>query len=454
MDFHRQSIYFIIMKTRYLFLTFLILTAPSIAVFAQGPAVFQTLTVNDAVQIALEKNLSLMQNAIDLGTKKRTLDHSWNSLLPTLSASAMISHPTSLTGPIEPESRNVWTPGFSFSAGLTLSATVIENIKKAKADYQTGLLSYEAARQELELSVRKLFYQMLLLDANRELAVQNFQSAQARHEQTVVLNRIGQAPVLDELSARVDMENIRPTVINAEMLYENAMDSFKTILGIPAETTIKLEGNFTGEITGDISSANTGSGDSLEALRLLQSIRSMEAQRNAVRNNAYIPSLRLSWSSNPAYNIQNEVWNDSGSFSVSLGFNVDNFLPWSGAKTQIDTLDDNIRAAIIQLTEITRNRDNRINQNIRTVLKISESLDAINLNIELAQSTYDIYEESYKRGAADYQRLRNASDSIAQAKNRLLQEQYNLVSTLLDLEKELNIPFGTLFESSGSNEKK
>jgi len=178
MDFRRNSIYFIIMKTRNLFLTFLLLTAPSIAVFAQEPAVFRALTVNDAVQIALEKNLSLMQNAIDLGTKKRSLDHSWNSLLPTLNASAMISHPTSVTGPIEPESRNVWTPGFSFSAGLTLSASVIENIKKAKADYQTGLLSYEAARQELELSVRKLFYQMLLLDANRELAVQNFQSAQ------------------------------------------------------------------------------------------------------------------------------------------------------------------------------------------------------------------------------------------------------------------------------------
>jgi outer membrane protein TolC len=55
-------------------------------------------------------------------------------------------------------------------------------------------------------------------------------------------------------------------------------------------------------------------------------------------------------------------------------------------------------------------------------------------------------EDAYKRGAADYQRLRNAGDSIAQAKNQLLQEQYNLISTLLDLEKELNIPFGTLIK--------
>jgi outer membrane protein TolC len=66
------------------------------------------------------------------------------------------------------------------------------------------------------------------------------------------------------------------------------------------------------------------------------------------------------------------------------------------------------------------------------------------LNVELAQSTYQMYEDSFRRGAVDYQRLRSAGDSLEQAKNRLLQEQYNLVSALLDLEKELNIPFGTL----------
>jgi outer membrane protein TolC len=416
--------------------------APSFAApaFTQEIGTSQVLTVDEAVRTALNNNLSLKRNAIDLGTRKRTADRSWNSLLPTVSASAMVSHPMSVTGPVEPESRDVWTPGFSINAGLTLSASVIENIKKAQADYEAGLLTYETARQELELSVRKLFYQILLLDANRELAVQNFTSAQARYEQSATLARVGQAPRLDELSARVDMENQRPSVRNAEMLYENALDSFKAILGIPAETLIRLEGQ-NGEW--EIGGVPTGN-ESLEAARLLITIRSMEAQRNAVRNSAYIPNLRLSWSSTPLYNLQNENWNDNGSFSISLGFNIDNFLPWSGAKTQIDTLNDNIRATEIQLAETLRNRENRVSQNMRTLDRILESLEATKLNVELAQSTYTQYEDAYRRGAADYQRLRSAGDSLEQAKNRLLQEQYNLVSALLDLEKELNIPFGSL----------
>jgi outer membrane protein len=403
------------------------------------------LTIDTAVRIALDSNLNLRRSALDLQTRKRTADRSWNSLLPTISASALASHPTSITGPIEPESRNVWTPGLSLSAGISLSASIFDNIKKAQTDYEVGTLSYESACQELELQVRKLFYQILLLDANRELATQNFASAQARYEQSAALVRIGQAPRLDELSARVDMENMRPTVRNAEMLHENALDSFKTILGFSTETLLRLDGSLSGTIIGSLSGINTASGASLEAANLAKSIQSMQAQRNAIRNGAYIPSLRLSWNSSPLYSTQNKDWNDNGSFSISLSINIDNFFPWSPANTQITNLNDNIQAAQIQLTDAIRNRENRLNQNMRTIERIFESLDAMTLNVELAQTTYEMYEDAYRRGAADYQQLRGGSDSLEQAKNRLLQEQYNLISALLDLEKELYIPFGTLW---------
>jgi len=436
------------MKTKNLLLVVLLLITGTLTVFAAdlqfATGAIQTLTVDDAVRIALENNLNLRQNALDLGISRRNADRSWNSLLPTLNASAMISHPTSITGPIEPDSRNVWTPGFSISAGFTFSASVIENIKKAKSDYETGLLSYEAARQEIELQVRKMFYQLILLDSNREISSQNLQNAQTRYEQIVVLVRLGQSTMLDELSAKVDMENARPSALNTEIQYENAIDSFKSILGIPSDTVLKLDGSLAVEISQNITNANNESSVSLEALRLMQSIRSMEAQRNTIRNNAYIPSLRLSWTSTPLYNIQNKSWSDNGSFSITLGFNIDNFFPWSSAKTQIDNLNDNISSAQIQLSDSLRNRDNRINQYLRNIEKIFESIDAITLNVDLAQRTYEMTEDAYNRGAADYQRLRNAGDSINQAKNHLFQEQYNLISTLLDLEKELNIPFGTL----------
>jgi len=445
--------YCLSMKTKYLFLIVPILALTGThTVFAQdelrGGAIPEVLTIDAAVNLALENNLNLRRSALDVQTRQRSSDRSWNSLLPSINAGVMASHPTSITGPIEPDSRNVWTPGFSLSAGITLSTSIIENIRRAQADYELGLLSYESARQELELQVRKLFYQILLLDANRELAAQNFASAQDRYERSAARVRVGQAPRLDELSARVDMENLRPSVRNAELLYENALDSFKIILGFPQETVIRLDGSLSGAISGNLSETRTEANGSLEAASLSKTIQSMEAQRKSIHNSAYIPNMRLSWSSMPLYTnsiLNDRSWNDNGSFSITFGLNLDNFFPWSPARTQIENLNDNIQSVQIQLADSIRNRENRINNTIRTIERITESLEAMRLNVDLAQSTYALHEEAYRLGAADYQQLRGAGDSLEQARYRLLQEQFNLISALLDLEKELNIPFGTLF---------
>jgi hypothetical protein len=55
-----------------------------------------------------------------------------------------------------------------------------------------------------------------------------------------------------------------------------------------------------------------------------------------------------------------------------------------------------------------------------------------------------MYEESYRNGTEDLQNLRAAQDSLALAQNRLLEEQYNRALAVLELELELNIPFGSL----------
>jgi outer membrane protein TolC len=395
------------------------------------------LTVDEAVRIALDNNLGLRRSTLETAGKKRASDRSWNSLLPSLSASAGISHPSSITGPVSPE-RNEWTPGISLSASFSVSTAVIENIKKARADYEAGLLSREMAGQELELQVRKLFYQILLLQANKELVSQSLESARARYEESAALARAGQASRLDERSARVDLENQRPQLRNAETLYANALDSFKAVLGIEQETELRLQGNL--EYDGTVVAGESSGDDSLEAAVLRQGIKALEAQRKAAWHEAYIPGLRFSWNANPLYD--NEAWNDNaGSFSITLGINIDSFLPWSAAKTQMDALDDSIQSSQLQLAESLRNREDRIRQYERTIHQSRETIEVLALNVELAESTYEMYGEAYRQGAADYQSLRNAGDSLLQAKYQVQQEYYNFIAAVLDLDKELNRAF-------------
>jgi hypothetical protein len=46
----------------------------------------------------------------------------------------------------------------------------------------------------------------------------------------------------------------------------------------------------------------------------------------------------------------------------------------------------------------------------------------------------------------DLQTLNATRDSLRTTQNKLLAEQFNLLSAILELEKELNLPFGSIVQ--------
>jgi outer membrane protein TolC len=402
-----------------------------------------SLSVEGAVQAALENNLSLSRSRLDLEGKSRNSARSWNTFVPSLNAAAQVSHATSLTGDLAPM-QDVWVPALSLSASWTFSPAMLSAMKKTGIDYEAGLISYEGAKQETELQVRKMFYQMLLLKETTALTDQSLATAQSRYEQTAALARAGQASNLDELSARVDLENYRPNLKNAEIQYANALDTFKQVLGIPPEETVLLEGSLE-----DLAGGPDGAGDSplkqmsWTAAALEKNIAALQAQRQNAWNQAYIPSLRLSWNAAPMYLSGN--WADNGgSFSASISLNLDSFFPWSPARSQINAVDDSIRDTSIRLSEALTEQELQVRRYTRLIEQSRENIVSLELNAELAEKTYEMYEESYMKGSAGFQQLQAAGDSLSLAKNKVQQERYNLLAAILDLEKALNVPFGTL----------
>jgi outer membrane protein TolC len=403
------------------------------------------LDIDSAVTRALENNLSLQRSDMDTLSAKRKYDRSWNSLIPSLSAGAMVAHPTSITDPI-PEAADIWTPGFSLSASLSLSPAIFANINQTKQEYEAGRINYAAARQELEFQVRRLYYQLLLLKANAELADLNIESAQSRYEQTVSLQRAGRASNLDELSARLDVQTQQANAQNAWAAYNNALDSLKYFLMIPMEEAVALQGdlqNFT--VRNDVPGNRNTNGESMQMSVLRQSISTIEAQRKAARLRSYAPALTLSWNAAPLYIDQVGEWRDSsGQFSIALSFKLDNYLPWSPAKEQIDSLNDAIAGQQSLLTESAINHQNTVQKLLRDIARSQDSIETLRLNITLAEETLRMYTDSYRSGAVDLQTLNSTRDNLRTAQNRLLSEQFSLLSAILELEKELNIPFGSI----------
>jgi outer membrane protein len=400
------------------------------------------LDIETAVRIALEKNLSLERSRMESVSAKRKYDRSWNSVIPSLGAGLRAAHSTSITGPLPPEA-NVWTPGFSLSASLQLSPSIITDIKQTKEDYELGVLSYARARQDLEFQVRRLYYHLLLLQANRELMEQNTADAQSRYEQILASRRAGQASNLDELSARLDVQTQRTNTRSAMTAYANALDILKNFLMIPPEENIILQGDLrTLSVTEAYGQTETP-GASLSIGVLQKTISSLEVQHRGLRISSYAPSLGFSWDAYPGYNGKTNDWTDGGQFSITLSMSLDSFFPWSRTKEQIDSVEDRIALQRNLLQETIMSHRNTVQTLRRNITQSGDAIETLRLNVTLAEETRRTYEDAYRRGAVDLQSLYSARNNIQLAENQLLSEQYNLAAALLELEKELAVPFGT-----------
>ncbi|MDR1625299.1 MAG: TolC family protein, partial [Spirochaetia bacterium] len=339
----------------------------------------------------------------------------------------------------------VWSPGFSLSASLRISPSIMANIRQAKEDYEAGLLNYAAARQELEFQARRLYCNILVLRANTRLMEQNAASSRSRYEQIRTRQQTGQASNLDELSARLDVQTQETSVRSAATAYENALDSLKNLLVIPPEENLSLRGSLQ---TLSVSEENAGAGISGQPLALevvRKNIAALETQRKGLRIDAYGPSLEFAWNATPLYSSKNNNWTDSGGqFSIGLSLKLDNFLPWAAAQEEIDSLGDAIAARKNLLRETTLNHGNTVRTLRRNIIQSARNIETLRLNVTLAEENRGMYEEAYRRGAADLQSLYSARDNVLRAENQLLSEHYNLAAAALDLEKELSVPFGTL----------
>jgi outer membrane protein TolC len=398
------------------------------------------LDIDAAVSLALNNNLTLERARIETEGAKRKAGRSWNSLIPSLGAASFIGRPTSVINSVD-SNGNEWTPGFSFSAGMLLSPAIFMDIRQAKQEYELGSINYETVRQELEFQVRRLYYQLLLLKENISLMNQNAESAQSRYGQTLVLQRTGQASNLDELSARLDLQTQITNAQNVERIYADTLDGLKTLLMIPEEEAVTLKGSLEFS-TGAIRASQNR--ESLPVILLRKSIEVLNTQRKAARTHAYAPVLNFAWSASPLYG--NDVWMDDpdSRFSITLSLGLDNFLPWSPAKEQIDSLRDSIAVRQSLLRETLINSRNTVRQLERNIAQSVETIETLVLNVTLAEETRQMYEEAYRKGTSDFQSLRSARDSLSFAQNRVLEERYNLAAAILELEKELDIPFGSL----------
>lgn len=394
------------------------------------------ITVDDAVSLALENNISIQRNQLSLDTLERKNKYSWNSVSPSINASADFGQPLG-----EGKSEN-YTLNASGSVSIRLSPSVYTSIQSAKLNYEMGKISYEQAVKSVELEVRNSFYQMLYAKENLSLLERNLETAKQRYNLNLEKYQKGQLSELDLLSAQYSYESLIPNIEASQITMENNMSTFKQMLGLSQTDNIELSGSLDDFLSSFDFTLSFDINEIPSIKNLNYQIKNAENQLLATRFSAYGPSVSFGFTTRKDLkNIENDF-----SFSLSAGISVplDGFLPWSNGALSVANQKNSLEDLKLQLENQKTTLEIQIQNFSKKIKQAQNQLELLEKNVELAQKKFDMTQTAYNHGSKDFLTLQNAADSLLNAKNSLMNQKITLLNAVLSLENTLGIPFGTL----------
>lgn len=404
-------------------------------------------TLMEAVDYALDHSKTLKVADIDLEMKKRESRYGWNCLLPSVNVSATMSRSNESASD---EEAAKWTRLASLGFEWQFTAAYIQKIRAAKAAYEDGLISFQDSINQIEVNVKKAFYGLLLQKKSLDLSRITLENSRQRMVQAQTNFRNGLVPELAMLQTQVAYQNMLPTVSQSERVYKQNLDGFAILIGVPVGTEIELVGNIEPYYVDlDYDNLISKYGDNSLAIKSLdKKIEQAKLGISATELGTWSPALVIGWTKQPmslgAYNDSwsgfpsGDYWSDNGSLNLTVAWSLTNMLPWSANRQSVKDL----RAQLAQL-EINRellleNQKRSVRSCVDTLIQCREQITAMNRNISLAQRSYDMTVRAYRNGTTELLEVRDAENSLTQAKIGLESEKLNYISALMDLESTLN----------------
>ena len=429
------------------FLIISMLCAAVFPIFAQNASdKVRTITVDEAVILAADNNISLKRQRISLETLERRNKTSWNSVSPTMSLSGGLTKP--LDGIVtDMEAQIKYSYNVGASARLSLTPSLYTSIKDAQLKYESGKTSYEDAVRQIELNVRKIFYSLLYTQESMNLQRRNMETARIRYENNRDKYNRGQLSELDLLQSQYSYESLRPNIESAEIAYQNSIASFKQTLGISQDEKIELSGSLSDAVPPESFSVNQAVDELPSIKKIKASIAQQENSLLATRFSAYSPSVTASYSWGMNGNDKTEEFKkgqESHSLSLSVNIPLDGYIPWTNGAQNVKNQKAVLQDLQLQLENERTTASLNLQNSIKNILQKQSQMDLIDRNVELAQKTYDMTLTAYNHGSRDLLTLQNSADSLLKAKTDRESKKYELISAVLDLENTLGIPFGTL----------
>lgn len=426
----------------------------SFLIAAEGKKIISNLTLDRAIEIALKENSQVKIARYEIEKSESKLTESYSSLIPSINGEGSyirnIKKPvfflpdffggTGQVRPIEIGSKNSYSAQLKFGMPIFVGQAYT-GIVMSRLGLDLSKLSYEETLAQIRLNTTKAFLDVLLTRETAKFIRESYENALRNLENAKKLNKAGLISDFDYLSAQVEVEKIKPNVLQADYTYQTALNFLKSILNLSAEDSIEVVGDFQSFIINkNLPQLENYVVENTFTLKKL-SLQKQIADKNIMLQRwGHFPSL-IAFGN---YQIQTQAedynfnayrWVKSAAVGLSLsvpifsGFGVKSKV--EQAEIQSKELDETINYTRKQLNIAITNTQNRIATGL-------EKIEAQKLNKEKARKSYQIAEVRFNEGMSTQLEISNANLNLLSAEIGYAQAIYEYLVAQAELEFYLN----------------
>lgn len=441
------------MSTHKLSKRFLILSAALTLALSQGAFAGETVQLNldDAMQRAFQTNPTISISKYELDSARAN----YNAARQSRGISITASHQTQRSGyndarevRLADGSGAYWTKsiGNNHSNALTASLPIFTGgklegqIAQAKANYKYNEVGVQRTYNEMRSTVTNGYFNMLQMDNLQKLNAESVTRLADHLKNVQAQYDVGVVAKVDVLRSQVELANAKQTLIQAENNYQIAEANLNKIVGLPMDTTLKLDNIL-------VYSAYDRTMDDCLAYaaehrpELMQAKYNVDAAKGALKvaRSGHMP--QVSASASQAWSSDNWPGDDNGNWGVGVNVSL-NVFDTGVTLSKIHGAEADLKKA----EETYRDTVDSVNLDVRTnYLGLREAEKRINttkLAVEQADEDYRIAQLRYMSGVGTNTDVLDAQVALTQAKTNYTQALYDYNTSKTDLETSIGVPMG------------
>lgn len=432
-------------KLQALIVLILLLVTFTIESYAQ-----KVITLKEAISLAQDNNTDLANAKLDLLIAQTQVSQAYSeNLLPTLKLTSSYTR-TFLKPVINIFGENIeFGSDNSISNKITLAepipvlgTPVFQGIRIAEYYEKLNEENLNSVNSSVIQQVTAAYYNVLFSKEVLEVNMEAMQNASDNYNVVEAQYNGGIATEFDFLRAKVNMENIAPSIDAAETNLKVSKLNLQQLIGMDGTQSIDVVGNLTYDST-----EVYGSTDSLinnivmnnVAVRQLQISNKINQELISVQEKSYLPELavfglyELTSSENDNTRIGDYQFFNSLSGGISLSWDLNLFrnsyevqIKEIQARQTLETLQDTKRKLRTQAVSVILNMDDA-KQRIITQKE----------NVKLAERSLQLANYSFIDGVATQIDVLNSELTLSQTKLNYLQAIYDYLIAKSQLEELL-----------------